>query len=222
MSLVSALVSALAKIIFYSIKISRKLITVFLKRLKQTREIVLMQIIKSSNSLPCLVMFHLIENNGTNHKRVLLTLPATGFFGPYKLRCTLPHPGQNSVGLWFCNRNWYTDSLLCYKYTEEKKILKKKIFGLWRHLLGIWRKIVKKVKKRHFFFKFISFHVHKRFWSSFICKYGSMIDDKNVHEGLKIEKLSQKSVFCRLKNFKIEYLKVEKINDYWLWNFAHY
>ena len=50
----------------------------------------------------------------------------------------------------------------------------------------------------------------------------TLIDDENVHKGLKINTflktslfivkvgLFQKSVFCRFKSFKIEYLKVKK------------
>ena len=38
-----------------------------------------------------------------------------------------PPYGQNPVGLRLCNGNWYTYSLLCYKYTEKKSFLKKKI-----------------------------------------------------------------------------------------------
>ena len=55
-------------------------------------------------------------------------------------------------------------------------------------------------------------------------KNGSLIDDKNVNTGLKIKillktslfyvkgRLFHKSVLCRLKMFKSEYLKVEKNN----------
>lgn len=81
-------------------------------------------------------------------------------------------PGQNLVGLGFCSKNWYTYSLLCYKYTEKFFFWKKSIFGLWRHVLG--QQLAKngeKSQKTALFFKFISFHVYKRFWSNLFCKW---------------------------------------------------
>ena len=66
--------------------------------------------------------------------------------------------------------------------------------------------------------KFISFYVHKRFWSRFFSVNGSLIDDENVYERLKTSLfcvkvwLFQKSVFYRLKKFQIEYLKIGKSN----------
>ena len=106
-------------------------------------------------------LFCVIASINFNYKKfkskiLFLTLPATGFFGPFT--------GQNPVGLRFCNKNWYTYSLFCYKSTENFFRRKNQYLGCdVTYWTNNWRKMVKKVKKQHFFQNFSSFYVRKTF-----------------------------------------------------------
>ena len=78
---------------------------------------------------------------------------------------------------------------LVYLFLDILQIFWKRFFwkkvNIWAvitYWVNNWRKTCEKSKKSQLFLKFISFHVHKSFWSSFSVNR-SLMDDKDVHKG---------------------------------------